>query len=57
MRTEHHQSRNLDHLIKFHNNGSQRHLKVFILMRSKRNEPDYPQKKMDEMEIIQTQAM
>jgi adenylate kinase family enzyme len=37
MRTRHHlnQLRKLDHLINIHQNGSQNHLKVFILMRSK----------------------
>jgi hypothetical protein len=38
MRTQHHlnQLSNLDHLRKVHQNGSQKHLKVFILMRLER---------------------
>jgi hypothetical protein len=32
---------------KGHQNGSQKHLKVFILMRSERQEPDFPQNKME----------
>jgi hypothetical protein len=45
----HHLRTQLDHLRKVLQNDSQKHLKVFILMRSKRQEPKCPQ---DKMEVI-----